>query len=35
LVSPELKLSDKGLFDTKDRQGIALVDKYECEKGKG
>ena len=35
LVSPELKLSDKGLFDTNDRQGIPLVDKYECEKGKG
>ena len=35
LVSPELKLSDKGLFDTKERQGIPLVEKYECEKGKG
>lgn len=35
LVSPELKLSDKGLFDTKDRQGISLVEKYEYEKGKG
>ena len=35
LVSQELKLSDKGLFDTKDRQGIPLVEKYEYEKGKG
>ena len=35
LVSPELKLSDKGLFHTRNRQGIPLVEKYECKKEKG
>lgn len=29
LVSPELKLSDKGLFDVKTKQSVPLVEKYE------
>lgn len=35
LVSPELKLSDKGLFDVMTKKVVPLVEEYESEKEKG
>lgn len=35
LVSPELKLSDKGLFDVRTKKEVSLVEKYVSEKEKG
>ncbi|WP_367566477.1 adenine deaminase C-terminal domain-containing protein [Lacrimispora sp.] len=32
LVSPELKLSDKGLFDVKTKQKVPLVERYESKR---